>query len=613
MKEFIFDIEANGLKNPTKIWCIVLRDIKINKVYSFTNRHDFEVWWHKQPKSMLIGHNIIEYDLPILENLWHIQIDYNNIIDTLILSRLYKPKLEGGHSLESWGERLDFPKYEFNDFSKYTDEMLIYCQRDVDLNTKVYKELRKIFPELTTAVKLEHKIAVILRDAREYGFYFDLNKAIDLKVELEKHRDKYNELIHKTIPTIIKEEIFIPKRDNAKKGYQAGVPFIKKHILPFNPNSSQQCIDYILIPAGWKPYVLTDGHKKILNDPPQDLTKEELGKKKERFNRYGYKLNEENLATVSKDNEYAEIANILLKRLIYETRVRKLTEWINLVSEDDGCIHGNINGLGASTHRMVHNNPNLANIAAKKSIKYHSEELANLVMELGGRMRELWLARPGRVLVGTDAEGIQLRVLAHYMEDKEFIHSVTEGSKDNETDPHSLNCKRIGMGTRDNAKTFIYAFLLGAGDSKIGEIYNAGKSAGKELKENFIKSTPGLSKLKKQRIPTEARRGYTIGFDGRKIYCDDPHLMMAMYLQGGEAVIMKLALYLSITEIKELNLDARLVNVVHDEMLFDCLPEHAERVKEITERSIAEAGELLQLKCPMKGEGKIGTNWLEVH
>ncbi len=541
-------------------------------------------------KGKYIGHNIIEFDAPILRNLWGIDLPDEDCIDTLILSRLKSPKLENGHSLEAWGERLHFPKLEFSDFSEFTPKMLEYCKQDVRLTERVYKTLMSQINSWKDAISIEHKVSAALRDAKEYGFFFDYNSALDMKIELEKERNKFDEAIHTLIP---------PKK--------VGKRVIK--LVPFNPNSPKQVIDEILIPAGWKPTDKTEGHIEFLKDPTEKQLAD-YEKIKLRFEKYGWKLNENNLASLPKDAP--EEAKSILKRTIYETRVRKLDEWLNLV-HDDGAIHGNIISLGTWTHRMSHQAPNLANISAKKSIKYHTEELNKLATDMGGRMRALWVARPGRVLVGTDAEGIQLRVLAHYMEDEEFIKAVVEGKKEDGTDPHSFNQKRIGQGTRDNAKTFIYALLLGAGDGKIGEIYNIGRKAGRELKEQFIESIAGLSALKNNRIPIEARKGYTVAFDGRRIYCNDSHFMMAAYLQGGEAVIMKYAVVLSVEEIRRRKLDGKLVNVVHDEMLFECSPEHAEEIRKLTEDNIRVAGEMLKLKCPMKGEGKVGTNWLEVH
>lgn len=528
-----------------------------------------------------IGHNIIEFDAPQLKRIWDIDLGDDNLIDTLILSRLYSPNLEDGHSLEAWGKRLGSNKIEFKDFSTFSEEMLTYCIQDVRLTTKLYGFLKNDRTFHLGAASLEHKIAIALRDTKAHGFYFDFNTAMDMQRELTKERDKLDDIIQLAYPPTTK-----------------GVRVIKE--VPFNANSAKQVIDK-LWEAGWKPIEKTDGHK-------ENQDKEKVA----RFERYGWKLNETNMATLPDDAP--EAAKSILKRTIYETRIRKLTEWMALV-EADGAIHGDVIGLGTWTHRMSHRHPNLANISASKSIKYRTEELKTLATSLGGRMRALWLARPNKVLVGTDAEGIQLRVLAHYMEDPEFTEAVTSGRKEDGTDPHSLNKTKLGdiCTSRDNAKTFIYAFLLGAGDGKVGEIFGVNRSRGGLVKLGFVEAYPGLKKIKRELIPSDAHRGYTYGFDGRMILCDSEHLMMAAYLQAGEAVIMKVAVIESLGIMKDRKIDAKLVNVVHDEMLFECLPEVAEDVRQITEESIRRAGELLRLRCPMKGEGKIGKTWLDVH
>ena len=605
MKYYVIDIETNGLTNPDTIWCLVVEELDSDSVHSFTDREDFYGWLKDTPKDLkFIGHNIIEFDKPWLQRLWGIDLGDDNLIDTLILSRLYSPKLEGGHSLEAWGERLNSAKISFDDFDKYSEEMLTYCKQDVSLTKKLYLHLKK--KKLSDfAIEIEHKVVLALRDAKTRGFYFDLSKAIDLKIDLEKIRDELD--VEMIFPDVEKVEWFIPKKDNEKKGYKAGVPFKKLKYVEFNPNSAQHVINECW-KAGWKPTEKTEGHKEFLKESQTD--DEEAKKKRERYAKFGWKLSETNLATLPEDAPKALRA--YLKRLIYETRIRKLDEWINLVG-DDGAVHGNIISLGTWTHRMAHQNPNLANISAKKSIKYHTKELKEIAEDLGGKLRSLWIARPGYVLVGTDAEGIQLRVLAHYMNDPEFTEAVTKGNKDEGTDPHSFNQRQIGIGTRDNAKTFIYAFLLGAGDAKIGEIYNITSSAGRNLKERYIESMPGLAKLKRDRIPTEARQGYTFGFDGRRILCNSDHLMMAAYLQGGETVIMKLAVVLAVDKLKQEKIPAYLINVVHDEMIFETTEHYSQRVREITEWSIGEAGIKLKLNCPQKGEGKIGKTWLDVH
>lgn len=529
-----------------------------------------------------------------MKRLWGIPLGDKNLIDTLILSRLYSPNLEGGHSLDAWGERLGISKDNFDDFSVYSEALLNRCIQDVRINSKLYEFLKNDKTFHLGAASLEHEVAIALRDAKKHGFYFDYATAMNMSIELTAERDKLDDIIQAAYPPMKK-----------------GVRVIKE--VPFNANSAKQVIDK-LWEAGWEPVEKTDGAKGFFSNLKANEHSDPIKfpDKKKRFERYGWKLNETNMATLPSDAP--EAARSILKRTIYETRIRKLAEWMALV-EVDGAIHGDVVGLGTWTHRMSHRHPNIANIAAHKSIKYRTEELKTLATDLGGRMRALWLARPNKVLVGTDAEGIQLRVLAHYMNDDEFIKAVTSGSKEDGTDPHSLNKDKLGAicSSRDNAKTFIYAFLLGAGDGKVGEIFGLNRSRGGLVKSGFIEAYPGLKKIKTELIPSDAHRGFTYGFDGRMILCNSEHLMMAAYLQAGEAVIMKCAVVEAIRMLKEKHIDAQLVNVVHDEMLFECLPEVAEDVRQITEESIRRAGVMLRLRCPMKGEGKIGRTWLDVH
>ncbi|MBD3260589.1 MAG: hypothetical protein GF334_02755, partial [Candidatus Altiarchaeales archaeon] len=433
MKYYIIDIETNGITNPSVIWCIVIEDYDTGEVWEFLDRKSFRDWLDERTfeESIFVGHNIIDYDAKVIRDLWKFDLT-GTCLDTLILSRLHSPKSKNGHSLEAWGNSLQFPKQEQPDFSYFSREMLEYCRQDVRLTKALFKYLMSKVGDWKWAIEIEHRVAIALRDAKETGFYFDVPEAINLLRELRLERDKYDDIIHTAYP---------PK--------EVGVRV--KKLVPFNPNSPKQVIDK-LWEAGWKPEEKTKGHKDFERERKENS--EEYQKRKDRFERYGWRISETNLATLPEDAP--EAAKSILKRTIYETRVRKLNEWLDLV-QPDGCIHGDVIGVGTWTHRMAHRHPNMANISAKKSIKYHTEELKEIAEDLGGRMRALWTAKPGKVLVGTDAEGIQLRVLAHYMDDPEFTKAVTEGNKDDGTDPHSLNRVRIGRGTRDNAKTFIYA------------------------------------------------------------------------------------------------------------------------------------------------------------
>jgi DNA polymerase I len=257
----------------------------------------------------------------------------------------------------------------------------------------------------------------------------------------------------------------------------------------------------------------------------------------EKFLRYGWQCNEMNLSTLPEDAP--EGGRNLAEWLTLEGRRSSLEEWIKHV-KDDGRIHGRFTHIGAWTGRMAHSAPNQANIPAA----FHGTPKTAVEIvkdEYDGRMRCLWTVEDGNYLVGTDAEGIQLRILAHLMKSDEYIHAIVSGRKEDETDIHNVNRKALGIShvTRDMAKTFIYAFLLGAGVAKVATILKVNQREAGEAIDNFMNSIQGLSDLKKKVIPHVAKRGWFRGLDGRKVPVPSEHKALAGMLQNGEAVVMK--------------------------------------------------------------------------
>jgi DNA polymerase-1 len=325
-----------------------------------------------------------------------------------------------------------------------------------------------------------------------------------------------------------------------------------------------------------------------------------------------FKVSETNLATLPEAAPAA--AKALVERTMLESRVRTLTTWLENYNENTGNVHGQFHSIGTWTHRMAHREPNLGNVAAEKSIKYHTKRLRELATDLGGKCRSLWRVSDGHYLVGCDAESIQLRVFAHYINDPAFTKALLSGKKEDGTDPHSLNA-RILRCSRDSAKTFIYAFLLGAGAAKLGEILGVGRGEGEKRKADFIRAYPGLERLRAERIPQDAARGYFEGFDGRLVACNSEHLMLAGYLQNGEACIMKHSVVHALQEIKRVGIKARICNIVHDEALYivDGTEEEARATGKIQAEAIKLVGEKFNLRCPMSGDSRVGRTWLDVH
>lgn len=594
------DIECDSL-TPTKIWVCNLYDHKTENHIPFYEGEQKDLERELKYYDKIVCHNGIDFDFPVLKKLWNVSVDQDKVIDTLVLSRLLKVQREEGHSLEAWGTTLGFPKLEFSKWDELTAEMILYCQRDCEVNAKLYNYLWDRWfckPEWEMPVKIEMKQAWICARLHTDGFPFNYDEALKLKKELEEELSRLLDQMQKDFPP--KEKITVLKTK------------IKTEMIPFNPNSPQQVIDR-LHELGWKPVDKTDGHIDILKD--RTKSKEEKAKKLERYKKYGWKLNEKNLATLPEDCPSS--IHSFLRYTILESRLSTLTEWFKAYNQNTGKIHGTFFSIGTWTHRKIHTNPNMGNIPTAKSIKFKQPELYDLCLDYGKRMRQLWFKGDANYMIGCDAEGIQLRVFAHLIDDQKLIKAIVEGKKEDGTDIHSINQKALGevCKTRDSAKTFIYAFFLGASPTKVAEIFGCSKREADEAIEKFLEFYPGLKDLKKNRIPFEAKRGYMEGLDGRKIACDSEHLMLACHLQNGEAVIMKLANNLWRQELASRWYHFVQVNDVHDEYVTLSY-ENLERTHEMGKiqcASITKAGEILNLRCPLSGSYSIGNNWHEVH
>lgn len=592
MNTLFLDLEADGL-SPTKVWCVVCL-VRYNGepeyIATFSSPvgvgPDFEGLQELcRQADAIVAHNGIAFDFPVLRELLGIEVPQAKAIDTLVMSRLLTDR--HAHSLGSWGETLGYSKGDFNDWSHFSKEMLDYCIRDVVLLSKIYDNLNSLVDDQAkVALGVEHKIQHICRDMKDNGFPFNYSEASCIRKEVGDQVDQLLANMQEAFPPVIEQ------RPRSTK------------VIPFNPASPKQVIDRMW-DCGWQPTERTTGSLK-----------NEDKAKKERYDRYGWKVSEVNLATLPDDAPPA--ARDLVKYLLLIARVRKLDEWMGLYEPKTSCIHGDFNGIGTWTHRMSHSRPNMGNVSAEKSIKYKTEELNSLATELGGRMRSLWVCPQDSWLVGTDAEGIQLRILAHYINDPEFTKALVNGKKEDKTDIHSFNQQRLGSvcKTRDNAKTFIYAFLLGAGIAKIAEIFGCTRREAERARDQFIAAIPGLRHVKEKLVPADAKRGFFVGLDGRKVHCTSEHLMLAGYLQTGEAVVMKHANLLWRRRCENYGLRYKQVNFVHDEWQTISLSSSkkvAELLGQIQADSIRDTGLALKLNCPLAGSFSVGKNWLETH
>lgn len=652
--KYIIDIEANALERPDRIWLVVLKCIDTGeylRFYDLTKKEQererfirFIREWHEMGHTV-IGHNILGYDWPVLCSLLELdtQISLGDVIDTLIISKLVDYSRDG-HSVEDYGVEFGFEKIKFTDFSKFTPEMETYCVRDVDITHKIYTKYSRYInnPDHRSSIDLEQWFQLVVNNLHDNGFCFNSTRASNLLQKVTYELADLDKEILEAFPPRLKviREIH-PKvtsygtlnrtdfrwlGDGDLSDYNGG-PFCRCSWSTFNPSSHKQIIQ-VLNEAGWKPVDKTKTHIEAEREfskikygrgGPSEFDKAALEERLYELKKTGWKVNETNLETLPTKAPLA--ARLLAKRILLESRRRTLTEWLELV-QPDGRIHGKFYALGAWTHRMAHQNPNTANIP-------NEFDTAGKRKLLGKELRSLWCAPRNRLLVGCDAEGIQLRIFAHYINDPEFTDALVKGKKDDKTDPHSLNQRILGSvcKSRAAAKRFIYALLLGAGMAKLSEILDCSEAQTQEALDRLMGRYHGWAKLKRDVFPKDAKRGWFVGLDGRKVRIPGDtdgtrrHLAMSGYLQCGEAVCMKLATryFFSLLPLY----DAKLVNFVHDEWVVECRNslDRAVELAKIMADSLTKVGEDLKLNCPLAGsywnedrkDYTVGMNWYEVH
>lgn len=372
-KVLLLDIEADGL-DPSVVWVVVCKSLSAGKTYVFNDPHSESERKKLQElideHEHIVAHYGIEYDFRVLSNLLKIEVPFYKIVDTVVVSKLLKPDREGGHSLEAWGKRLGVLKTEFNDFSKWTQELSDYCVQDVNVLEAVFKYLFKIIDRnpgvFDEAIRTEQHSQYVAGLMHRNGFRFDIEGARKIYQEVSEQLEPLLKKISETFPPKIKITQLKTK--------------VKEEVIPFNPGSPKQVVERMW-ELGWKPKAKTKSHLEA----EKNRDKEKL----EKFKVYGWKINEENLATLPEDAP--EGARLLVKYTLLSARLRTLTEWIKAYNPETGRIHGEFDPLGTATHRMSHSKPNMGNIATKKTIKYNTPELRELAVHYGGLMRSLWI------------------------------------------------------------------------------------------------------------------------------------------------------------------------------------------------------------------------------
>ena len=540
------DLESDGL-NPTRIWCVVTRENGVNQIHTSPETLSEAL----RSSVSVVGHNLIGYDLPVLNRLWGLSVASERIIDTLVLSRLADPSKSGGHSLRNWGNELGFPKGDHNDWTCLSADMIKYCIRDVELTEAVHQKLMKDMECFSSAsLDLEHQVQFITSQQEKNGWTLDQQLAHELCATFKERMNVIEDDLQSKFPPIVHE------RYSEKTGRR-----LKDKVETFNVGSRQQIAKRL-------------GELGAV-----------FGKTTEKGNPI---VDESVLETIDLPE-----AKAVSEYLMLQKRYAQVHSWLDHVNEDTGRVHGRVISNGAVTGRMTHQNPNMAQIPASSK-------------PYGKECRSCWTVPSGTKLVGFDASGLELRMLAHYMDDKEFTNVLLR------EDVHTRNQMAAGLANRDQAKTFIYAFLYGAGDAKIGTIVGGSARDGAGLKERFLRNTPSLESLR-ERVVRASGRGYIRGLDGRRLHVRSGHAALNTLLQAAGAIVMKKALVILDKYAKEWELDYKFIGNIHDEVQTEVREAHADKFGWLGVECLKAAGIEFGLRCPLDGEYKIGENWSETH
>ena len=541
------DIETN-LKHDT-IWCCCTYNLDTKEVKAWTEPQSFREFIKKA--TLIVAHNGISFDFPVLNKVWKTTIRMSQVQDTLVMSRLSNPSREGGHSLANLAKLVNRTKKEYEDFEGgLMPEMVEYCKEDVTICGELYLYLLKELHGFSDqSIELEHKVQAIIARQEKHGFKLDTVKAQCLLGQWKRKLSDIEESLQSVFPPIVTQ------RFSEKTGKQ-----LKDDVEVFNPGSRQQ-IAKRLIEKGWKPTKHTEKGAVIVDE------------------------------SVLEGVDIPE-AKLIAEYLLIQKRVAQVESWLEFVS-DEHRVHGKVITNGAVTGRMTHHSPNMAQVPSSSS-------------PWGHECRDCWTVEEGNVLVGADASSLELRMLAHYMKDAEYAKEIVEG------DIHTKNQLAAGLETRAQAKTFIYALLYGAGPTKIGKIVGGSANAGQELINTFLRNTPALKRLR-AKIETLSLKGTIPGLDGRKLQVRSAHAVLNTLLQSAGAIVMKQGLVILDSKLRKLSLNAQIVANVHDEWQIECSKEDADLVGELAVSSIQEAGKALGLRCPLDGEYKKGKTWAQTH
>ena len=600
-KWYVFDLETNGLYDEvTTIHCLVLHDLNRDQTFTYGPDSIAAGLEHLATADVLIGQNILFFDIPVIRKLYPFYtFAAARIIDTLITTRLIwpkeklydmdteqytqvPPKLRGSASLKAWGYRLSDYKISFKDFKEYSEEMLAYCIQDVNVTTQLFKHTQKQTCS-EAALKLEHDFALAIEKQIRSGFPFDVDACLDLVDDLRAKQAVLEADLKKLFPPKKIETIFVPKVNNASRGYVKGQPFTKVMHEEFNPGSRQQIVDRLQTKYGWVPEKSTEkGNPSVDDDVLSALPYPEAKPLAE------YMLIKKRLGQIADGNN----------------------AWLKLVNDETGCMHGDVITNGCITGRCAHRNPNMGQVPAGYS-------------EYGKECRGLFHAPDGWTLIGVDAKALELRCLAGYLaywDGGEYARVVTDES----IDIHVFNQEMFGVATRDIAKRLLYGLLYGCGALKAGTIIDPNekdelvlRKLGSTAMNSFMQGIPALKKLKDRIAHNIAKREYLIGLDGRPLFCRSDFKGLNVLLQSSGALIMKQVVIELHNKMYDLGYiyghDWQQNAMIHDECQLSCPPAMVDILTSVALEAFPASQQFFDFQCPIHGDAHVGYSWDQTH
>ena len=614
MSKYVFDIEANGLlPDITKIHMVVFKEVGQNRFKIFTDDDplycplDTMPDWIKRNVTTLIAHNGIRYDIPAMEKVLGYQLPSKiNVVDTIIVSRLNNwpnKRMGRSHSLDAWGKFLGEPKSDFDDYSEYSEEMLEYCKQDCRVTERVYNyamnEARmwiERYPKYRQSLRMEHDMAEYTAKQVENGWLFDFDRADKLIHEITDKMKEIEDTVEPHLGSIVKlidREPKTPKYKNNGEytavsarliseylGYPVSPEDALKSKPPMEPGTEFQ--RQVTYPAGMGQQ---DSVKKYL---------EELGIRWTVWN--WKKVNGDFIKTTPKMND-TDILNIghphadmIAEYYTLRSRRSILQGWMEQRG-GDGRLRGDVLDLGTATGR--HSHKIIANIPSGKAV-------------YGKEMRELFICPADKVIISADGASYQIRLLAHYLKDDDYTHTVLRG------DAHQRHAD-IAEVDRNTSKPLFFAIIFGAGNAKCASIIRGDIEEGKKVRDKLISGIPNFEALIEKAQESARQQGWILGLDGRKVFAEEPYKAVNYLIQSAEAILMKNTVLEINKMLTEEEIPYKQLLFYHDEVSLEINPEDVEKVTKILQHCFREVPKRFGVDIMEAGEVKVGRDYYAVH